>query len=124
MYDAADRFWSRSFRKYDGVGQVTVGGSALPGVRVELNPTHMINLGVGLEDVRTALANANVNRPKGELANDHRPGSLSTTDQLLKADEYKPLIVRYAMARPVQLSDLGSGQDSVEDFRNAGHGRW
>jgi len=67
----------------------------VPGVRVELNPTQMSNLGIGLEDVRTVLAAANANRPKGELANNTQTWGLSTTDQLLKAEDYQPLIVRY-----------------------------
>ncbi len=120
MYDAADSILEQKLSQIDGVGQVTVGGSALPGVRVELNPTQMSNLGVGLEDVRTVLANANANRPKGELANDTHTWGLSTTDQLLKADAYQPLIVRYNNGSVVQLSDIGLVRDSVENVRAAG----
>jgi multidrug efflux pump len=120
MYDAADSILEQKLSQIDGVGQVTVGGSALPGVRVELNPTQMSNLGVGLEDVRTVLANANANRPKGELANDHQTWGLSTTDQLLKAEDYQPLIVRYNHGAAVQLSDIGLVRDSVENVRAAG----
>jgi multidrug efflux pump len=120
MYDAADSILEQKLSQIDGVGQVSVGGSALPGVRVELNPTQMSNLGVGLEDVRTVLANANANRPKGELANDHQTWGLSTTDQLLKADAYQPLIVRYNKGSAVQLSDIGVVRDSVENVRAAG----
>ena len=94
MYDAADSILEQKLSQIEGVGQVFVGGSALPAVRVELNPTEMSNLGVGLEDVRTVLAAANANRPKGELANGTQTWGLSTTDQLLKAEDYKPLIVR------------------------------
>ncbi|MGA8644784.1 multidrug efflux RND transporter permease subunit [Candidatus Binatus sp.] len=120
MYDAADSILEQKLSQIDGVGQVSVGGSALPGVRVELNPTQMSNLGVGLEDVRTVLANANANRPKGELANDHQTWGLSTTDQLLKAEDYQPLIVRYNHGAAVQLSDIGLVRDSVENVRAAG----
>ncbi|HXN12666.1 MAG TPA: efflux RND transporter permease subunit, partial [Candidatus Acidoferrales bacterium] len=120
MYDAADSILEQKLSQIDGVGQVTVGGSALPGVRVELNPTQMSNLGVGLEDVRTVLSNANANRPKGELANDHQTWGLSTTDQLLKAEDYQPLIVRYNHGAAVQLSDIGLVRDSVENVRAAG----
>ncbi len=120
MYDAADSILEQKLSQIDGVGQVSVGGSALPGVRVELNPTQMSNLGVGLEDVRTVLSNANANRPKGELANDHQTWGLSTTDQLLKAEDYQPLIVRYNHGAAVQLSDIGLVRDSVENVRAAG----
>ena len=120
MYDAADSILEQKLSQIEGVGQVNVGGSALPGVRVELNPTQMSNLGVGLEDVRTVLANANANRPKGELANNEQTWGLSTTDQLLKAEDYQPLIVRYNNGAAVQLSDIGLVRDSVENVRAAG----
>jgi len=120
MYDAADSILEQKLSQIDGVGQVNVGGSALPGVRVELNPTQMSNLGVGLEDVRTVLANANANRPKGELANNEQTWGLSTTDQLLTAEDYQPLIVRYNNGAAVQLSDIGLVRDSVENVRAAG----
>ena len=120
MYDAADSILEQKLSQIEGVGQVSVGGSALPGVRVELNPTQMSNLGVGLEDVRTVLANANANRPKGELADDTQTWGLSTTDQLLKAEDYRPLIVRYQNGSAVRLSDIAWVRDSVENVRAAG----
>ena len=122
MYDAADSILEQKLSQIEGVGQVFVGGSALPAVRVELNPTEMSNLGVGLEDVRTVLAAANANRPKGELANGTQTWGLSTTDQLLKAEDYQPLIVRYASGTgaAVQLSDIALVRDSVENVRAAG----
>jgi multidrug efflux pump len=120
MYDAADSILQQKLSQLDGVGQVNVGGSALPGVRVELNPSQMSNLGVSLEDVRTVLAAANANRPKGELADDSQTWGLSTTDQLLKADDYRPLIVRYSNGSAVQLSDIAWVRDSVENVRAAG----
>ena len=122
MYDAADSILEQKLSQIEGVGQVFVGGSALPAVRVELNPTQMNNLGVGLEDVRTVLAAANANRPKGELANGTQTWGLSTTDQLLKAEDYQPLIVRYASGTgaAVQLSDIALVRDSVENVRAAG----
>ncbi len=122
MYDAADSILEQKLSQIEGVGQVYVGGSALPAVRVELNPSQMNNLGVGLEDVRTVLAAANANRPKGELANGTRTWGLSTTDQLLKAEDYQPLIVRYAggSGAAVQLSDIALVRDSVENVRAAG----
>src|SRR5208282_3081748 len=100
--------------------QVVVGGSALPGVRIELNPTQLSNLGISLEDVRTALGNANANRPKGEFADDNHAWALSTTDQLLKAADYQTLLIRYNNGAAVRLSDVAQVRDSVEDVRNLG----
>jgi len=120
MYDAADSILAQKLSQMRGVGQVVVGGGALPGVRVELNPTTLNKYGIGLEQVRTVLSNANVNRPKGEFSGENHTWGISTTDQLLKAVQYKPLIVSYHNGSPVQLSDLGDVVDSVEDIRNIG----
>jgi len=120
MYDAASSILQQKLSQIVGVGQVNVGGSALPAVRVEINPTQLSHLGISLEDVRTALSNANTNRPKGELSDEHNSWGLSTTDQLLKADQYQPLIIKYANGAPVQLSDVALVRDSVENVRTAG----
>jgi multidrug efflux pump len=120
MYDAASSILQQKLAQLEGVGQVIVGGGALPAVRVDVNPTVLNHLGVGLEDVRAVLASANANRPKGEIAGDRYAWSISATDQLLKADEYKPLIVAYRQGAPVRLSDVATVTDSVEDLRTAG----
>jgi multidrug efflux pump len=120
IYDAAYSILAQKLSQIVGVGQVFVGGSALPGVRVELNPTQLSNLGISLEQVRTALAAANTNRPKGELADDTTARTLSTTDQLLTAADYQPLIIRYQNGAAVRLSDVAEVRDSVEDLRNLG----
>jgi multidrug efflux pump len=120
IYDAAYSILAQKLSQMVGVGQVFVGGSALPGVRVELNPTQLSNLGISLEQVRTALAAANTNRPKGELADDTTARSLSTTDQLLTAADYQPLIIRFQNGAAVKLSDVAEVRDSVEDLRNLG----
>jgi multidrug efflux pump len=120
IYDAASSVLAQKLSQIEGVGQVFVGGSALPGVRVELNPTQLSHLGVSLEQVRSMLASANANRPKGELASDTTAHALSTTDQLLKAADYQPLIIRYQSGAAVKLSDVGVVRDSVEDLRNLG----
>ena len=120
MYDAASSILAQKLSQMQGVGQVVVGGSALPGVRVELNPTQLTNYGLGLEDVRTVLSHANANSPKGELSGDTISWTLGATDQLLKADQYKPLIVTYHNGAAVRLSDIAEVVDSVEDLRNAG----
>src|SRR5580700_2562513 len=120
MYDVADSILAQKIAQVDGVGLVQVGGSSRPAVRAEVNALLLSKLGLGLEDVRTALANANANRPKGALSDAQRTLSLNTTDQLLKADEYRPLIVAYQNGAAVRLSDVATVTDSVEDIRQAG----
>src|SRR6476661_956098 len=88
MYDIGSSVLQQKIARVSGVGQVFVGGGALPSVRVELNPTLLNAFSVSLEDVRTFLASANANRPKGQLAGDAQTWSLATTDQLLKAEDY------------------------------------
>jgi multidrug efflux pump len=120
MYDIASSILQQKLAQVEGVGQVYVGGGALPAVRVDVNPTALYNNGLGLEDVRATLAAANANRPKGQLANDTRAYSLSTTDQLLKANEYEPLIIHYSNGAATRLSDVATVTDSVEDIRTGG----
>ncbi len=120
MYDAASSILQQKVSQIPGVGQVFVGGSALPAVRVDVNPTLLNRMGLGLEDVRTALANANANVAKGEITGSERAYSLATTDQLLTAEEYKPLIIRYRNGGAVRVQDIADVTDSVEDLRTAG----
>ncbi len=120
MYDAAYSILSQKLSQIEGVGQVVVGGSALPAVRVDLNPAQLNSYGIGLEQVRATLAGANANRPKGELSGPRTDYGISDTDQLLHAAQYRPLIVSYANGAAVHLSDLGTVTDSVQDVRNAG----
>src|ERR1044072_9443427 len=103
-----------------GVGQVVVGGSSLPAVRVDINPTQLNAAGLGLEDVRTMLSQQNANLAKGQLANDKTTSDVATNDQLLKAVDYKPLIVGYRNGAAIRLSDIANVQDSVENLRSAG----
>ena len=120
IYDLASSILQQKISQVEGVGEIIVGGGALPAVRVEVNPTLLNGLGLDLEDVRTALANANANRPKGELSSVNRLWSLSTSDQLHKAAEYRPLIVNYHQGAAVRLSDVATVDDSVEDIRSGG----
>jgi multidrug efflux pump len=120
MYDAASSILQQKLSQVPGVGQVIVGGGALPAVRVELNPPALSRYGIGLEDVRGALSAANVNRPKGQLADATRASEVLANDQLFKAAQYAPLIVAYQAGRPVQLADVATVVDSVEDVRNTG----
>ena len=120
MYDAAASILQQKLSQVEGVGQVFVGGSSLPGVRVDLNPTVLNNYGIGLDDVRAVLSGANANRPKGQLADATTAWEISTTDQLLKAEQYRPLIVAYRRGAAVRLSDVADVQDAVEDLRSWG----
>src|SRR5437667_8329511 len=120
MYDAADSILAQKLAQVNGVGQVFVGGGARPAVRAEVNPTLLNKLGVGLEQVRTALGLANANRPKGEVSDAINAWSISDNDQIFRADQYRPLIVAYHNGAPVRLGDVADVQDSVEDIRNIG----
>jgi multidrug efflux pump len=120
MYDAASSIMAQKLSQLKGVGQVFVGGSALPGVRVELNPTALNKYGIGLEDVRTILGAANANIPKGHFSNSQRTWEVGANDQLFKAVDYAPLVIAYRNGSAVQIADVGTAVDSVEDIRNAG----
>ncbi len=131
MYDAADSILDQKISQIDGVGQVFAWGSASPSVRVELNPYQLANNQIGLEAVRTAIANANANRPKGSFQNittndDSKRWQISANDQILKAVDYAPLIVGYnpQTGAPVRLSDVATVYDGTADIHNAGyHGK-
>src|SRR5437868_6510963 len=114
MYDAASSILQQKLSQVQGIGQVLVGGGALPAVRVEVNPTRLNTLGLSLEDVRTALGSANANRPKGQVADNRRKWSVAASDQLLQAKEYQPLIIAYRNGSPVQLRNVADVVDSVE----------
>jgi multidrug efflux pump len=120
MYDAASTILQQKLSQVDGVGQVQVGGSSLPAVRVDLNPTALNKYGIGLEDVRTMLSTSNANRAKGHLTDGDKTWEIYANDQLLKADDYRNLIVTYRNGAAVQLADVADVQASVEDLRNAG----
>jgi multidrug efflux pump len=120
MYDAATNVLSQRLSQITGIGQVIIGGAALPAVRVELNPKALFKYGIGLEDVRAALASANANSPKGSIESDGLHYQLYTNDQASHADDYKPLVIAYRNGSAVRLSDVADVQDSVENLRNAG----
>jgi multidrug efflux pump len=120
MYDAASNVFQQRLSQISGVGQVIIGGSALPAVRVELNPKALFKYGIGLEDVRAALASANANSPKGTIDDGNQRYQIYTNDQSTKAADYAPLVVAYRNGAAVQLSDVAAVNDSVEDVRNLG----
>ncbi|AEF99963.1 multidrug efflux RND transporter permease subunit [Methylomonas methanica] len=120
MYDAASTILAQKISQIEGIGQVRVGGSSLPAVRVELDPNRLAKYKLSLEDVRGAIAAANVNRPKGAIDQNGRHWQIQANDQAKRAEDYNPLVVAYRNAAPIRIADLGEAVDSVEDLRNAG----
>ncbi len=120
LYDAATTVLSQKLSQVDGIGEVVVGGSSLPAVRVELNPTALYKYGIGLEDVRAALASANAHAPKGDIEVGDRHYQIYDNDQATKAAEYRSLIIAYRNGAPVRLTDVGDVFDGNENIRNAG----
>ncbi len=120
LYDAGSTIVQQKLLQIEGVGQVFVGGGALPAVRVDVNPTQLNSYGLGLEDVRVMLNNQNANLAKGQISNGHMTVDILANDQLLKAADYRPLVVAYRNGAAVKLSDIADVQDSVENIRTAG----
>ena len=120
MYDAASTVLAQRIAQVSGVGQVNVGGGALPAVRVELNPDQLSSKGVALDSVRAVIAAANGNRPKGRLENAQQSWQIGANDQARTAAEYAPLILGYHSGAAVRLQDVASVRDSVQDIRNYG----
>ena len=120
MYDAASTILAQKLSQISGIGQVAVGGSSLPAVRVELNPNALSKYGISLTHVRNALAAANANRPKGVVEEGDRQWQIYADDQATQARQYRPLVVAWQNGAPVRLSDVADVVDSVENVRNAG----
>ena len=120
LYDYASTQLAQKLAQIEGVGDVTVGGSSLPAVRVQLNPQALFNQGVSLDAVRQAIADANVRRPQGAVENNGQRWQLRTNDELKTAAEYQPLVVHYNNGAAVRLQDVATVSDSVQDVRNAG----
>ena len=120
IYDIASSVLAQEIAQMDGVGQVNVGGGALPAVRVELNPTVLNKYGISLEEVRSVLTQANANRPEGQFADARTSWEIHSNDQLFKAVDYVPLIVAAHNGAIVRLGDLGDVSDGVQDVRATG----
>jgi len=121
LYDAASTTLVQRLSQLKGVGQVQVGGSSLPAVRVALNPQALNHYGIGMEDVRNALASHNANSPKGSLDDAERTWQIDANDQLGRsAAEFLPLVVAYRNGAAVRLDDVAEVADSVRDMHNAG----
>src|SRR6201993_2251186 len=120
LYDAASTVLAQKLSQVDGIGEVVVGGSSLPAVRVDLIPQAVYKYGIGLEDVRAALSSANAHSPKGGIDVGEQRYQIYANDQANKAEDYKPLIVAYRNGAAVHLTDVGEVTDGVENLRNAG----
>ncbi|HEX3917210.1 MAG TPA: efflux RND transporter permease subunit [Caulobacteraceae bacterium] len=120
IYDAASNIVQQQLSQVKGVGDVEVGGASLPAVRVELNPMQLARFGIGLEDVRAALASANANRPKGVIDDGAQRLQIYTNDAGTTAADYAPLVIAYRNGSAVRLSDVGQVIDGVEDVHNLG----
>ncbi|WP_392421331.1 multidrug efflux RND transporter permease subunit MdtC [Edwardsiella piscicida] len=120
LYDLASTRLAQKIAQIDGVGDVSVGGSSLPAVRIDLSPDALFNQGTSLDTVRQAIASANVRRPLGAVADDEHRWQVQSNDTLMKAQDYRPLIIRYRDGAPLRLQDVAQISDGVEDVRNAG----
>jgi len=120
LYDVAATVLAQKIAQVSGVGEVSVGGSTLPAVRVQLNPNALAHHGISLDEVRRAIANANSVRPRGMIEHDDRNWEVQTSDQLHHAEEYLPLIVRYRDGAVVRLGDVATVTDSVENRYSSG----
>ncbi|MCJ2043467.1 efflux RND transporter permease subunit [Methylobacterium sp. J-078] len=120
LYDSAATVVQQKMSQLPGVGNVDIGGSSLPAVRVALDPTALFNYGIGLEGIRAALASANANSPKGAIETETRHYQLYANDQGRVAADYRDLVVAYRNGAAVRLTDVGTIEDSVEDRRNLG----
>jgi len=120
LYDSASTVLAQKLSQVDGIGEVTVGGSSLPAVRVEINPRSLAKYGIGLEDVRAALSAANAHSPKGAIDVGDIRYQIYSNDQATAADQYRSLVIAYRNGAAIRLSDVAEVVDSVENLRNAG----
>lgn len=120
VYDQAATVLQQKLSQVKGIGQVNIGGSSLPAVRVDVNPNALFKYGIGLEQVRTALSAANANTPKGAIEQDGQRFQVLTNDQARKADDYRDLLIAYRNGAAVKLTDVAEVTQGVEDLRNLG----
>lgn len=120
MYDMGSTILEQKLSQVEGVGQVFVGGSSLPSVRIELNIQSLNKYGIGLDTVRTAISAANATIPKGQLTSGDHISDIVANDQIFHPSEYKPLVMGYNNGAVVRLSDVAEVKESVEDVHNAG----
>src|SRR5260370_38997070 len=121
LYDLCDSFLAQKIAQVAGVGLARISGGAKPAVRVDLNPNALAHYGIGLEEVRAALRSANANTPKGYLEDQSNRWIVNDTDQLLRPEQYSPLIIAYRNGAPVRLSDIAKVSEGIEDLRNSAY---
>ena len=120
LYDLAATVLAQKLAQVEGVGEVSIGGSSLPAIRIALNPQALVAAGVSLDEVRSALANANTVRPLGVVENDAMHWQISTGGQMDQANQYRPLIVAWRDGAPVRLQDVATVEEGVEEIFNVG----
>src|SRR5579862_2645091 len=121
LYDVASTVISQKLSQLSGVGQVSVGGGALPSVRVDVNPTQLNSYGLTIQSIQSALGLQNSDRPRGQLANGIATADIITNGQISHANDYKPLVVGYSKGAAVRLGDVADVTDSVQNIRAAGY---
>jgi multidrug efflux pump len=120
MYDIASSVLQQKIAQVPGVGQVDVWGGSLPAVRVNVNPAALNGRGLGLEDVRIAIARANIDRPKGDISDRTTTWSIAANDQMTRAQDYNDLILTFKNGAALRLGDVATVTDSVENIFNSG----
>jgi multidrug efflux pump len=121
LYDYASTIVQQKISQINGVGQVTTGGGALPGVRVDVNPTQLNSYGFTLANVQSLLSLQNAHQARGQLANNVVTADIITNDQIRHASDYKPLIVGYSNGAAVRLDAVADVTDGVQNIRSAGY---
>src|SRR6201984_1040441 len=119
VQDLADTRLAQKISQLPGVGLVSVSGGQRPAVRIQANPTALSSYGITMEDLRTAIAQANVNQAKGNFDGAHQAYTIAANDQLLSSDQYRPLVIAYRNGGPIHLSDVATVIDSVENVKQA-----
>src|SRR5438067_2109311 len=120
LYDAASTVLMQRISQIRGVGQVVVGGSSAPAVRIDVNPTQINHYGIGLESVRAQVAAQTANLAKGSFSDGDKTWLIDANDQLLHAADYEPLLIKYGNGAAVRLRDIGTVTDSVQTLRSLG----
>ena len=120
LYDLGSTLLAQKLSQVSGVGEVQVGGSSLPAVRIELQPKQLEQMGVSLDEVRRTIVNSNVRRPKGMVEDEQKHWQVQANDQLHKAEDYAPLLIRYQDGAALRLQDVAKVRDGEEDRYNSG----
>ena len=121
LYDEASTVMSQKLSQIQGVGQVSVGGSSLPSVRVDVNPTQLNSYGLTLAGVQAILSTQNADEPKGQISDGTTTADIIANDQISHAEDYKPIIIGYHNGTAVRLSDVAEVTDAVSNIRSAGY---